>query len=242
MVNRSRQYARLSTGRKAAIREEACTWLNKLYFRRDEFLTGDASPEEVVRKAADIIIREFFGYEILKPPEILTTRFGFQTAGVIDRTANTVTIAQNFKLEYRRFTTSHELGHLVLHPAITYHRDRPLDGSDEDYRKPKEELEADLFGAEFLMPTNLLRKVFTACFGGPIVGGEADENVCYYLGTAVGRRLSPKDFRKLTVLDRAKLVSSVSDFATNRFESLESRFMVSRTAMAIQLRDLKLVT
>ena len=231
-------YGGLSTGRRASIREEACKWLNTVYFEGRKFLSGDASPELVVREAAEIVITRFFDYVIDKPPEIPSGRFGFQTAGVIDKAVRSITIAQNFPIPVRRFTIAHELGHLVLHRGMNYHRDRPLDGSQLG-KISKHEREANLFAAEFRMPTNLLRTHVYECFGGPIDGSSADENLCFFVNASSGRRLTVQTFRGMSVLERAKLIASV---ATPQFESLQQRYMVSRTAMAIQLRDLRLVT
>ena len=232
------KYKPLSTGRKASIREEACKCLNSVFLNGREFLSGEASPELVVAEAAEILITRFFDYTIKKPPEIPSEDYGTETAGVIEKEIRRITIAQNFPIEVRRFTTAHELAHLVLHKGMYYHRDRPLDGSLQG-NLPKHEREANLFAAELLMPTNLLRMHVFECFNGPIHGGSADENLCFFINSHTDRHLSVKEFKCIPVLERAKLIASVS---ISHIKSLEKRYLVSQTAMAIQLRDLRLVT
>lgn len=60
----------------------------------------------------------------------------------------------------QRFTIAHELGHLLLHRYTTPHADgRQIRFRDEDSSKGsvREEVEANQFAAEVLMPEDLIR-------------------------------------------------------------------------------------
>src|SRR5262245_23994360 len=82
----------------------------------------------------------------------------FEIAGLVDRSQRRIVVAQKFRIEWRRFTTAHEIGHWVLHPGLIHHRDRPLEGGERANRsRPRQEQEADLFAAELLMPSKMVQ-------------------------------------------------------------------------------------
>jgi Zn-dependent peptidase ImmA (M78 family) len=60
----------------------------------------------------------------------------------------------------QRFTVAHELGHLLLHSGDDVHVDKGFSVKKRDERSAKgvdvEEMEANLFAAELLMPLNFL--------------------------------------------------------------------------------------
>ena len=229
--------------REEEIRSQAQTLLKKLWYMRDDFQLQTNDPEALVRIAPVAAAQSLFGFEVVHLEEIPSDDGRFEVAGIIDKHGKQIIISQKFPLPSRRYTLAHELGHLVLHPGRVYHRDRPLHGGEYlDCRRPVVEREADLFGAEFLMPTKLLTDVFNRCFGGRIFGSDADDNTCYCLSLASGKRITPQDFRLMSVSDRAKIVAGVSNFGPTFFRSLIDRFSVSKTAMAIQLKDVGLVT
>lgn len=229
--------------REDEIRSQAQTILNKLWVMRDDFQLQTNDPEGLVRIASVAAIQNLYGFEVVHLEEIPQDDEHFEIAGIIDRHAKQIIISRKFPLPSRRFTLAHELGHLVLHPGRVYHRDRPLFGGEcLNYRRPVVEREADIFGAEFLMPTKLLKSVFNRCFAGRIFGSDADDDICHYLSVATGKHITPRDFRSMNVLDRAKIIAGVSDFGPTIFPSLIKRFSVSKTAMAIQLQDVGLVT
>jgi Zn-dependent peptidase ImmA (M78 family) len=73
----------------------------------------------------------------------------------------------------RRFTTAHELGHLILHAFDSIHVDKAGYGSGFGQLKLRdgrssagidpEEIEANFFAAELLMPAAMLEKDLEAC-------------------------------------------------------------------------------
>ena len=85
-------------------------------------------------------------------------------SGVLVRNEGEVYIGVNslHHRNRRRFTIAHELGHFALHSGIRMHVDRDfrVNWRDDDSSKAvdPEEMEANRFAAELLMPTNFLLK------------------------------------------------------------------------------------
>src|SRR5216684_5096953 len=156
----------MDLSRQSTIRAEARRLLIQLWDKRLELWSSPPSVEEFVRVAPDFIITHILGASLDKPEQIgrgpvqdMSVGLQVDVAGFIDRQARRIVIAQKFRLEWRRFTTAHEIAHWVLHPDFVIHRDRPLMGGERANRsRDLKEREADLFAAELLMPSKLLRK------------------------------------------------------------------------------------
>lgn len=71
-------------------------------------------------KAAEVL---GIGYE-LHPELRLLSRT--EIAGIVDRQANKIAVAQRFGFETTRFTGAHEIGHWLLHDREVMHRDPPV--------------------------------------------------------------------------------------------------------------------
>jgi Zn-dependent peptidase ImmA (M78 family) len=160
----------------------------------------------------------------------------YQVAGIVDPTNNIIKIAGNLKYEVQRFTAAHELGHMVLHPGMTLHRDRPLSG--EWLPPDKREREANYFAACFLAPEKLVRQAFEARFRTSTL--RLDDTVAFYL---VGARQAQDLLRSQTgSLEFARAVATAKAFGQgNCFKPLNELFGMSPTAMAIRLDELALV-
>ena len=160
----------------------------------------------------------------------------YQVAGIVDPRNNIIKIAGNLTYEVHRFTASHELGHMVLHPGISLHRDRPLSG--ESKPSDKREREANYFAACFLAPEKLVRQAFEARFGSEIL--HLDDTVAFYL---VGAPMMQDLLRSSTgSLEFARAVATTKHFGPgNHFKPLTDVFGMSPTAMAIRLEELGLV-
>jgi len=104
-----------------------------------------------------------------------------------------------------------------------------------------QEQEADLFAAEFLMPSKFLRTTFLRCFGRPIDGTVPNQDLAFDLSAATGQRIDSLVLASRDPMYRALLVANTSTFKGRLFVSLAEQFGVSPTAMAIQLLDLDLV-
>jgi hypothetical protein len=164
-------------------------------------------------------------------------RHRFEVAGFIDRKNRRIVVSRRFSIESQRFTTLHEVGHKVLHPAVDWqHRERPVWGLNERDRDPMEQ-EADYFAACFLVPWKLLEKSFNRRYGGHPV--QLDEAVAF--------ELFGSDFQHLIragtgSLDFAIAVATTKRARGRHFEkSLAEEFGVSPMTMAIRLHELRLV-
>lgn len=159
-----------------------------------------------------------------------------EVAGVMDRGGRSISISQRFVLPIQRFTLAHELGHVICHPTETgLHRDVPIEkgGCSRSWK----EIEADRFASVYLMPERLVLTQFRECFRVDAIN--LSEEMAYALcGTEAERvRRQCKNVRGLS-----QLVANAGQFNGRQFMPLASQFRVSRTAMAIRLEELGLVT
>lgn len=158
-----------------------------------------------------------------------------EIAGVLDREAGNIFVSKRLPLEIVRFTGAHEVGHWVLHPHEVMHRDRPIDGSI--VARTQKEREADYFAACFLMPRNLLHKIFEQTFGiNPPI--KIDDNTAFWLCPD-----EPDELLRPAVGSDIceRTLASAESFNGNHFDSLAKQFRVSPTAMAIRLKELGIV-
>ena len=237
------------------------------YFRKLQLDLGRTPEvEEMFPVAPEIIIEGILKVNYLEPETISADNLAdiasgdSEIAGLIDRENNKVVIAKQFKLEWRRFTAAHEIGHWLLHPNVIYLRERPavrrsiasrnsirlrerpVTGNELAYSKrTPEERQADLFAAELLMPTFHLVKTFFHRFGGAIDGTKPNEELAFWLSTSHKREIDAYDLPKWRLRDRSQLIAQVSSYGGRHFTPLYKRYGVSTTAMAIQLEDLGLV-
>jgi IrrE N-terminal-like domain len=219
--------------------------LTPLWRRRREFGSGAAlSPLALLPIRPNEIITELLRLRIEEPEEII---LDFErdpdtpslVGGIVDRELGRFVIAGRFPLASRRFTTAHELGHYFLHPDLVYHRDIPLIGTEytEIRGRLPEEVEADLFAAEVLMPSRLLRDLFVARYRGAISPDEIDEGIAFKLSMGASRTLTID----MLVHGGPRYRSRIIATDTHAGPSFVELFLVSREAMAIRLEQLDLV-
>lgn len=164
---------------------------------------------------------------------------GNTIAGLIDRQSNRVVVCDTQSPQVMRFTGGHEIGHWCLHPDQVLHRDMPLSGSDVPIqRRSAFEQEADYFSACFLMPAKAVRMAFQKQFN-VRVPLQFDDRLAYWL--------SPEDPESLLYVEqkslaREKALSRCTALAGRTFPSLADQFKVSVGAMALRIRELKLVS
>lgn len=158
-----------------------------------------------------------------------------EIAGVLDRDANVIYVAQRFGTEVERFTSAHELGHYLMHPGEVLHRDVP-EGRGRPAGKAKIEREADYFAACFLVPVNVLREEFEKRFG-PAHSFSFDANAEFWLAPGQsGWQLAAGNLKQ-----RALAIATARRFGGRVFPSLCERFRVSRAAMGIRLIETRLI-
>jgi len=161
-----------------------------------------------------------------------------EIAGLLERSSRTVSVASKYSPQIRRFTAAHELGHLILHNAVQSFREAPVTDDRLQRRRTPIEMEADLFAAEYLMPSALVRGFYKKSFGEAIEASSIDDEIAFYF---VGGH-SPSTLRSMELLELAKIVAQTPPFTTPDAKPLTEIFGVSAFAMAIQLLDLELVT
>jgi Zn-dependent peptidase ImmA (M78 family) len=190
------------------------------------------------------IARDLLGLTIEEPEEIglhtSTNHLRIEIAGLLDRSEKKLVVARRgLKPETRRFTIAHEIKHYVLDREQIAFRDSPrTDAELRNSRVSVREREADIFAAELLMPSKTLKEVFYRLFPGPIHGTEITENLAILLTDG---KLRASELTSMPLKERAELVARASSIVFRDFRSLVDIFLVSPTAMAIQLYDLGLV-
>lgn len=159
-----------------------------------------------------------------------------RVAGIVDQDKRIVRIAAGLDEKERRFTTGHELGHVILHPGMDgLHKDKGISGPS--VRKDRMERDADAFSSCFIMPARLLLWRFREYFQTDFF--RLDENSIF------GLRLGPIDTvqrRVRTRRDIALTVATANSYMGTPFEPLCRFFRVSPTAMAIRLEEVGLVS
>lgn len=159
-----------------------------------------------------------------------------EIAGYLDNDKKTVYVSEQFTAQQQLFTAAHELGHIFLHGDSIgrMHRDRPADGSK--LSRDHIEWAADKFAAYFLMPENLVKKVFKQKFRTEHLN--INEDVAFGLGFSNIDELRKKIQNKKQL---AQLVAGATHYHSNHFKSLAVQFRVSVGAMAIRLEELGLI-
>ena len=208
--------------------------------RRDLWPSKKVSPFDVLDPgaAAHILNVQYVELEEIGGDRFTFKGQRFRVAGLLDRQSQRIAVATSFGRDVVRFTGAHEIGHWVLHPDQVMHRDRALDGSglpsgSRDFR----EKEADYFAACFLMPLRLILEAFKYRFG------SADS---FIVDDRVAFHLCPSDHESLLrverdSLDREFALANCKSFNGNYFKSLSELFGVSRTAMAIRIKELRIL-
>lgn len=160
----------------------------------------------------------------------------FEVAGIINNALYQVQISRQFPYEVQKFTSAHELGHAILHEheARGLHRDRPLDGSENNTKRDSIEYQADKFAVYFLMPSKLLIKIFrehflTECF-------VLNDDTIFALGSTTAAKI--ENYK--SIRDLSRLLAKIEIYNGVNFNSLSRQFGVSVEAMAIRLEELKL--
>lgn len=216
--------------------------LRQIWEKRDKLWSHHIDPEDIFPLDVPMVVQNLLEIYVEEPEEIPVAEERIEIAGYIDRNQNTIVVAQKYKAQWRRFTWAHELGHYLLHPALSYRRERPLTGAERsDYRRSSEEIEADAFAAELLMPTKLLNKVFRESFGHPIDGRRPNQDLAFWLSVASPTKIEPSVLAERGPRYRAMLIAQAKTWQGSFFIPLADRFGVSPTAMAIQLVELGLV-
>lgn len=210
----------------------------KLWLRRNELWPKrpDLSPVLVLDpgKASEILGYRFAVEDTLGLYQDGAKKIG--VAGIIDRESKVIRISREFDPQVQAFTAAHELGHLVLHPEMSYmHRDRGVSGVAVG-RRDGMEYEADKFAAFFLMPGRLVRQAFHERFLTGEFVIEDDTAFALLQKSAEAALAAFPGPRQL-----ARYLASTSQYNGQHFYSLAEFFGVTVETMAIRIEELGLV-
>jgi hypothetical protein len=203
--------------------------------RRDLFMgKALAHPLDSVEPAIALYMK---GFDVITDPslgEMWDEGQRIQVAGIVDQETRTVRVSHSLDDQQRRFTTGHELGHVIRHPGMSLHRDRAISGHMP--RKDGREREADLFASCFLMPARYVINEFYRRFGMPVFRMNEDAVFGFSLGSIENAQ------RKIRRQRDASLMSATAPaFMGRHFSPLCQMFGVSPVAMAIRLEEVGLV-
>lgn len=224
---------------KRKIQQEAREVQKLIWSRRHE-IWPEGSPQPIRMLEPEIAAHALgVNFEFHQELILLNRRSSkYEIAGLLDRQARKIAVAEQFPDETVRFTGAHEIGHWVLHEDETMHRDRPVKGLDgEMLVRPQKEKEADYFAACFLMPEKLVIEAFESTF---MASGQFifDDTAAFWLNRNDPEALLRADSGSL---DRALALSSAQSYGGRHFNSLAKQFRVSATTMAIRLNELNLI-
>ncbi len=103
--------------RRSPVEAEARQILNQLWL-----LEGKPAADHFYPIKVDRIVRDICGFGVTE------FRNAAPIIGIVDRGNCHVGVASGLPLSVRRFTLAHEVGHILLHPKVTYHRERSFLG------------------------------------------------------------------------------------------------------------------
>lgn len=159
-----------------------------------------------------------------------------RVAATIDSASRRIRVAVGLSDQERRFTTAHELGHVLLHPDMNgLHRDRAISGPF--LQRDNRERDADAFSSCFIIPAKMLLLRFREIFGKNTFRLDEDAVFGLRLGTFDEARRSIRTRR-----DASLLVATACSYMGSYFTPLNRFFRVSPTAMAIRLEEVGLVS
>jgi len=233
-------YKKPSNNKSITTVEQKVQDLHKTIWKKRHALWPEGVPSDPVELLDPKFALEYLDYD-LEMSEYLGEYYShdssIEAAGILDRTAKRISISNRLPKDTLRFTTAHELGHVILHNQTMMHRDRAIDGTNPK-NIPREpiEFEADKFAALFLMPEKLVRQRFRLTFG--LDKFVLTEDTAF----ALDPKKSIDQFRKdNNPHNLARILAETSYYNGNQINSLASQFKVSVGAMAIRIKELNLI-
>ncbi len=228
----------LDTARKKEI-EEAAEQLRSIVAKKQYQLWPSEQRSDIQLLDPDGACR-VIGYKYIEQQGLCRQPFSLRgekipTAGQVDTRSETITISAELPEPIKRFTTLHEVAHVLIHPDnITLHRDSPL-GGDNNSRSPRPlmEAEADYFAACYLLPRGLVIREFFGRF----------DQVPFEMDDRWAQALCPSDPNSLIRPNEDELTREtvMANALVKGLQSLAKYFKVSTSTMAIRLKELKLI-
>jgi Zn-dependent peptidase ImmA (M78 family) len=229
------------------IRRKARELLVSCWKRRIELWRGKVKTvDDFLIYATEKIATDLLGLKVTRVSEIPDNGIFYgktpsaEVVGILNRPQKSIFVAQKYGFEQSRFTLAHEIAHYILHPGLVLHREMPLNHGRHPSQLSLEEREANLFGAELLMPSKLVQEQFIARFAGIVDGTRCDESLFYWMSRHEPT-LNKKMFFDTNPRHRARHIAKSRYCYGQPVVSLCDFFRVSPSALAIQLLDLGLV-
>ncbi|MBC7980872.1 MAG: ImmA/IrrE family metallo-endopeptidase [Armatimonadetes bacterium] len=128
---------------------------------------------QFIRKEAENLLQMYAPSAIPVPVETIAKRLGYEIrfvdedsemSGFLMRNKSSVIIGvnKNHSSNRQRFTIAHEIGHGMLHSSEALYVDKRFRNELSSQGTNAEEMEANLFAAELLMPASQIRKSLKA--------------------------------------------------------------------------------
>jgi hypothetical protein len=220
-----------------AVEKKARALLADIFRHERDTRPGVLAPMQMIEPEC---VAAFLGYDFAYVSTLGSWGSGrsrFEIAGLVDQQRRIIRISENFPRQVGRFTAAHEIGHIALcHPGMVIHRDRPVYDIAGVGQDPHER-EANYFAACLLAPRRLLEDEYQKRFdiGPPLPLTDAIAfNLCGQSAHAL-MRAGPSSYQFVAAIANAR------SFNGRHFRSLAETFNVSVSAMAIRLRELRLV-
>jgi hypothetical protein len=209
-------------------------WKNRQQLWKDKVLDDPAA------LLAPAMAFEAIGYRFEVADSLgqfMTSSGMVDIAGFINKAEMYAGVSSHFSMPIQNFTAAHELGHAVLHNAMGMHRDRDLNGGAVSGKLERVEIEANRFASCFLMPEKIVRAEFQKRFLSEQFVISDDTAFALINGSQSALRSECGNLHKLA----QKLASTRYYYADRSFVPLNEQFNVSIEAMAIRLKELKLL-
>ena len=196
---------------------------------------GSVDPADLLPISPELIAEKVLGVSLSKQEHRRDYRSASGIAGFYDQSSDSITTG-SLQTEEQRFTLAHELGHRELgHIRERSLRDR---GSNRQVRDATDEVEANFYAANLLMPEKLVVAKFQDRFLHSFEVSKIDDDAAFDL---TGGGLRASEIRRKSLVEIAELFARAIWFGDRQFQSLKGVFGVSAEAMARRLIFLKLV-
>ncbi|WP_101759817.1 cyclodeaminase/cyclohydrolase family protein [Oceanicoccus sp. KOV_DT_Chl] len=218
--------------------EDYTIYLQRFMWVYRKKIWGKDAPKLPLEMLKPELAIRFIGYnfqEMVTLGQHVDKGITFDVAGIIHNPEKSISISEQFPLEYRNFTAAHELGHALMHEQNVLHRDRPLDGSNNSPQKDNIEYQADKFATYFLMPEKQVRRAFETMYLTSLFE-ISDLRVNLALAKDADKLRNASNIRDLSII-----LTSLEYYNGKPRSSLAKLFNVSTTAMARRLEELDLV-
>lgn len=220
--------------------EKAATDLQNLMWIHKKTIWKDNIPDHPTKVLKpNIVFKKALGYNFSITDSIGVSESDStysEIAGLINQDEKIVLVSNNFEKNTQNFTAAHELGHAILHKQTVMHRDRPIDGSSRSGGRSLEEIQADKFATNFLMPTKMVKEIFAELFLTDKFVINEDNAFNLIKDSPSKLRAECKNLRGLSLK-----LAAAERFNNESFNSIAKLFDVSITAMAIRLEELNLI-